>query len=518
MNVIKRDGSIVKFTTSKIEKAILRAMKYGSGVVKYDIAKNIAESIHKAFADDQLDPTVYQIEDAVYFALCEEGEDLTAKAYEGYRAVQAFKRERNTTDASILSLVNNTNIDVMNENSNKNPILASTQRDLIAGEISKDISRRKLIPTHIVQAHDDGILHWHDMDYTLQSIHNCFSGDTKFITDFGVQQFNHCSDGQIVNVLDKNGFWRKATVRKYTKQQLQTITLTSGRTKRIIRATKNHRWLLKNGEVTTDLKVGDKLHLLQSMDENYSKKEYAFCLGFVLGDGSDIKSGNSESVRVRLCGDKVKYLDKFLNCGYKLSSYKPNNTDDVVVTKHGAFKNNFLKSKSWKYMSYEDLRSLFEGYYAADGTKGRNSLSTANDDLAEMIRDISSVAGYHITSEKFEIRDTPYKKGARLYTFRFMKNQPTNRNWIVKDIDRSDKHLYDVWCVEEPITNTFTLNGGIVTGNCMLINLEDMLQNGTVINNKLVEKPKSFETACTITTQVIAQIASGQYGQNYCRI
>lgn len=173
MNVIKRDGSIAKFTTSKIEKAILRAMKYGSGVVKYDIAKNIAESIHKAFADDQLDPTVYQIEDAVYFALCEEGEDLTAKAYEGYRAVQAFKREKNTTDASILTLVNNTNIDVMNENSNKNPILASTQRDLIAGEISKDISRRILIPTHIVQAHDDGILHWHDMDYTLQSIFNC---------------------------------------------------------------------------------------------------------------------------------------------------------------------------------------------------------------------------------------------------------------------------------------------------------------------------------------------------------
>mgnify|MGYP006399498647 CR=1 FL=1 len=100
----------------------------------------------------------------MYLKLIENGHELTAKAYEGYRAIQQFKRETNTTDDSILSLINKTNDDVMKENSNKNASIAATQRDLIAGEVSKDISRRRLIPAHMVQAHDEGTIHWHDMD------------------------------------------------------------------------------------------------------------------------------------------------------------------------------------------------------------------------------------------------------------------------------------------------------------------------------------------------------------------
>ena len=87
--------------------------------------------------------------------------------------MQEFKRNTNTTDDSILSLINKTNDDVMKENSNKNASIAATQRDLIAGEVSKDISRRRLIPAHMVQAHDEGTFHWHDMDYTLSPIFNC---------------------------------------------------------------------------------------------------------------------------------------------------------------------------------------------------------------------------------------------------------------------------------------------------------------------------------------------------------
>ena len=109
-------------------------------------------------------PTIYKIESYVYDRLVHYGQSVTAKAYEGYRAVQEFKRNTNTTDDSILSLINKTNDDVMKENSNKNASIAATQRDLIAGEVSKDISRRRLIPAHMVQAHDEGTIHWHDMD------------------------------------------------------------------------------------------------------------------------------------------------------------------------------------------------------------------------------------------------------------------------------------------------------------------------------------------------------------------
>ena len=173
LSIIKRDGSKAEFDKLKIDNAILKAMKYGSGVLEEDIAKDIAEEIEKIYLQGSPSPTVSKVEELVYKELIDHKQELTAKAYEGYRAVQSFKREVNTTDDSILGLLDKSNEDVLNENSNKNGQLASTQRDLMAGEVSKDIARRKLIPAHIVQAHDEGVLHYHDMDYAIQPIHNC---------------------------------------------------------------------------------------------------------------------------------------------------------------------------------------------------------------------------------------------------------------------------------------------------------------------------------------------------------
>lgn len=173
LNIIKRDGSKVEFDKSKIKNAILKAMKYGSGIMEQEIANDIADEIEKLYLQESSSPTVYKVEELVYKELIDHKQELTAKAYEGYRAVQSFKREVNTTDDSILGLLDKSNEDVLNENSNKNGHLASTQRDLVAGEVSKDIARRKLIPAHIVQAHDEGAIHYHDMDYAIQPIHNC---------------------------------------------------------------------------------------------------------------------------------------------------------------------------------------------------------------------------------------------------------------------------------------------------------------------------------------------------------
>ena len=155
MQIIKRNGEVVEFDKTKIEEAILKAMKYGSGIVDEEVAKKIANEINSTFEYLQTTPTIFQIETYVYLKLIENGHELTAKAYEGYRAIQQFKRETNTTDESILGLVRGTNEEVMSENSNKNAKAASTQRDLIAGEVSKDISRRHLIPAHLVQAYDE---------------------------------------------------------------------------------------------------------------------------------------------------------------------------------------------------------------------------------------------------------------------------------------------------------------------------------------------------------------------------
>ncbi|MGL5416300.1 MAG: anaerobic ribonucleoside-triphosphate reductase [Clostridium sp.] len=173
MDVIKRDGSIVDFTRIKINDAISKAMKNGSGIYLPDISKLISEDAEEHFFNQEETCTIYNIERYVYDRLVHYGQVETAKAYEGYRAVQEFKRNNNTTDESILNLLNRENEDVMNENSNKNPVVSATQRDLIAGEVSKDISRRKLIPAYIVQAHDEGAIHWHDMDYSISPMFNC---------------------------------------------------------------------------------------------------------------------------------------------------------------------------------------------------------------------------------------------------------------------------------------------------------------------------------------------------------
>ncbi len=185
MKVIKRDGLAVDFDESKIYHAIIKAMTYGSGIVEEDIARKIAIEIKSIVSKLPTSPTIFQIETYVYLKLIENGHELTAKAYEGYRAIQAFKRETNTTDQSILGLIEMTNEEVMNENSNKNAMMAATQRDLIAGEVSKDIARRKKLPARIVQAHDEGVLHFHDMDYFMQSIFNCCLINIKDMLDHG---------------------------------------------------------------------------------------------------------------------------------------------------------------------------------------------------------------------------------------------------------------------------------------------------------------------------------------------
>lgn len=158
MQIIKRDGTKVEFNKEKIYNAIIKAMKYGSGIVNDDVAKSIADNAQQNLSHE---PTIYEIEDYVYMGLIKNNEILTAKAYTEYKAVQAFKRETNTTDDAILGLIRGTNEEAINENSNKNAYIASTQRDLIAGEVSKDIARRKLLPSRIVQAHDSGIIHFH---------------------------------------------------------------------------------------------------------------------------------------------------------------------------------------------------------------------------------------------------------------------------------------------------------------------------------------------------------------------
>lgn len=191
MNVSKRNGKVVPFDKNKIEKAILKAMVNGSGIVDEAEAEVIANEIEKfyeaveKYSEKDVIISIYDIEALVVDKLFDHGYGETGRAYERYRAIREYQRERNTTDSGILGLLDATNEEVMNENSNKDAMLISTQRDLIAGEVSKDITKRYILPPHLTQAHEDGIFHFHDLDYSAFPEHNCDLVNIKDMLDNG---------------------------------------------------------------------------------------------------------------------------------------------------------------------------------------------------------------------------------------------------------------------------------------------------------------------------------------------
>ena len=511
MVVIKRNGKEVEFEKSKIYNAITKTMIAGIGKINEKLAKKIADEIEEELQNEGREKVyINEIETKVYTKLIKYHNSMVAKTYEGYRAIREFQRKTNTIDQKVLGVVKGNNIDIK-DNSNKNTKLISTMRDLVAEEVSKDIALRTMLPTKIAQAHNEGLIYIHDLGHYLNPSFNCFTSDTEFITRSGVCAFKDCYNGEVVEVIDKDGKWQKATIRNYGKKPMQKVLLQSGRSQVEVRCTYDHRWILNNGEVTTNLKVGDILIMTPEKDVEPNINPEYFTLGFILGDGNDIDRENSKGMSVRLCGEKNKYKNLFMKAGYK-EVYTFSNGDSLMQRYKNALKENFIKNKIWEYLPSEALVDIFRGYYEADGSKDRNLITTANENLVEFIKKTSALCGYYVSSIKLNEKSTNYSEKRRLWEIHFRKYTISNNSWKVINIDRTDAVPREAWCVEQPVNYSFTLANGIVTGNCCLLNLEDMLQNSTVVNGKMITKPHSFRTACTIATQIIAQVASGQFG------
>ena len=178
MKIVKRSGSEVLFDITKIEDAIRKA---SNAAAEKDPRDGLSEGRIKLIAEEvggvcearDRAMGVEEIQDVVENKIMEMGSPEVAKRYIVYRYKQELKRKANTTDKQILSLIESNNEEVKQENANKNPTINSVQRDYMAGEVSKDVSARLLLPEDIVQAHKDGLIHFHDMDYYAQHMHNC---------------------------------------------------------------------------------------------------------------------------------------------------------------------------------------------------------------------------------------------------------------------------------------------------------------------------------------------------------
>ena len=175
MKIIKRNGSEVAFDITKIINAIGKA----NDVVDEDLRMTntqihrIADSVEKACIELGRSPSVEEIQDMVEEQIMAHGAYEVAKRYITYRYTRSLVRQSNTTDDRILALIECNNEEAKQENSNKNPVVNSTQRDYMAGEVSRDITNRLLLPPDIVEAHEQGIIHFHDTDYYAQHMHNC---------------------------------------------------------------------------------------------------------------------------------------------------------------------------------------------------------------------------------------------------------------------------------------------------------------------------------------------------------
>ena len=175
MTIIKRNGSEAEFDISKIVVAINKANETVDNSIRMTPIQIQRISENVVLACEQLgrSPSVEEVQDLVEKQIMAHGAYEVAKSYITYRYVRALVRQSNTTDDKILSLIECNNEEAKQENSNKNPVVNSTQRDYMAGEVSRDITNRLLLPKDIVDAHNEGIIHFHDSDYFAQHMHNC---------------------------------------------------------------------------------------------------------------------------------------------------------------------------------------------------------------------------------------------------------------------------------------------------------------------------------------------------------
>ena len=345
MKIIKRNGEFVEFDKNKIIRAINKAILDIDTPNQINIKdiENIANSIEQIVNSNDISLTVENIQDEVVKKLMDLDKDLAMK-YQSYRTVREGKRTFEKLYEEKIGQLLGKDKTIMNENANKDSKTISVQRDLLAGISSKNYYLNNILPKELKEAHEKGEIHIHDLDYLLFKETNCLGRETEFVTSNGVKSFKDFDNGDKIIVLTPYGNWKPATVKSYGEKQLYKITFKKNGKIQTVRATDNHRWLLKDGSITTSLKVGDYLLNPKSNFDNACKSdnignewkvisieedsfENVWCLeveddkSFVLKNG--ITTGNCELVD----------LARMLKGGCKIGNAKmlePNSVDVAV--------------------------------------------------------------------------------------------------------------------------------------------------------------------------------------------
>ena len=524
--VIKRDGRRVDFDISRIEMAIRGAISDCINEGKITNKMEIIELKNQAFriAGDLFsrydgDVSVEELQDAVEEELSEV-DYRVARAYAIYRTKRTEIRDKKNLDRIQREIIDNYSTRNSNANVDENTFSGKELR--ILEEVIEQMGLN-LLPPYLSKKHNEREIYIHDLTKFALGQHNCFSREEKFITNHGTKSFKDFNDGDCVVVLTHDGTWKKATVHKYGVQQLNKITFTAGRSKKVVRATGNHTWLLKDGSRTTELKVGDELYItpqLYKRDDyyNYTKEQkMLWCQGFVLGDGTqlykynkkDKKCEKDDKCRVRLCGAKKQFLDRFIECGFKQYNTNFENGDIEVV-----FNKNLKYIPNIDIMSLDNKMALFNGLYEADGVKtgGYYGIQSSHADIIDMIKKYAEATGLYISRQRDLTGEKTKYTGVngRPYTIDFGFRPYQKFSWRVQSIE-SDK-IEEVWCLEVEENHSFVLSGGMVTGNCLNMNYIKLLKNGFRIGQGDVKPAKHFGSFIQLLAVVIQLQSLQQFG------
>lgn len=296
---------------------------------------------------------------------------------------------------------------------------------------------------------------------------NCFSGDTKFLTQLGVKTLKECV-GNTVNILSPiSGEFTKASVKSYGYQVFNKIEFSNIRssqhTTNVIKATPNHRWILLNGEITTTLKVGDIVRTAKALDIPYDNN--AFIHGAVFADGNVHYKKKGFGHQLRLCGAKNKYVDIFEDTQI---SYPDFAHGDACVYIRSDF--NLKELPNTNDINY--IVNFIRGWISFDGMWGRYVYTTSKDAI-DYFMTYAAYAGYVLTGElKCNVKPSNFGERKPLYSICFADTD-TFIGLKVKSITPLLGYTETAYCVEEPIYNAFTLENNIATGNCLAMCAEE---------------------------------------------
>lgn len=524
--VIKKDGTLEVYNENKIvnacKKASMRALDDLNDSDYKRICDNVMFYITSEYGTDgDIQIPVSEMHSFVEKTLME----LYPNSGETYRQYRNYKIDfvhmlddvyQKSQSIRYIGDVSNANTD---------STMVSTQRSLIYGQLNKNLYRKFFLNRDELQASNDGYIYIHDMKDRLDGM-NCFRRDTKFITKDGIKSFYDFSDGDETIVLSHRGIWRKAVVHKYGWQQIQKVTFKKGAPTSNtfdVYCTKDHRWILKDGSETTSLKVGDILYQIPDItnfnwNELTLEEKKLWCRGFGKGDGNVNCTHDSrpDYMTIRLCGCKVKYANRFIDCGYSVKSMK--GTDDLIVH----MLDTCTKDVPWLTLNHKNILYYINGLLCADGNRSLSDNASSEfrgvqvtGSLNKYIYDLLNMSGYYVTNIcDYTDKDTNYgKRGDTTIHYGFSSSQERNGAWRVADI--KDEHLNpkaEVWCLDVEIDHSFVLEHGIPTGNCCLFDMGNVISGGFEMGNVWYNEPKSLDVAFDVISDVAMSAASQQYG------